>query len=117
MHVPPSITAVQAALLAASQNAIHASYVAVAGQVVEALENTRAHIIAATHVLEGLCPTEPHACAVAQAISGLRTTLDGALLVAASLDPVDGHLPVGTVDPVFDGLEDATRVLFASRWG
>ncbi len=56
-------------------------------------------------------------CAALQSIQGVRTQLDGALEVASHLDPVDGVLPVGTVDPVFEVLEDATRILFASRWG
>ena len=68
-------------------------------------------------VLDELCPTDARACAVRQAIDGLRARLDGALQLATTLDPEDGQLPVGTVDPVFEVLEDASRILFASRWG
>ena len=117
MHVPPDITAVKAALCAAGQNAVDASYVHGAAEVVEALQTSRDNVQAAIGALHALCPADPTSCAVLQSIEGLTTRLDSALLVARQLDPVDGQLPVGTVDPVFVELEHAAELLFASRWG
>lgn len=117
MQVPPSLASVKAALYAAAQNAVQASYVH-GVDAVEALRSTRNDVRAAVGTLHALCPAEPTACAVLQAIEGQLTRhIDTALRIARHIDPVDGVLPVGTVDPVFVDLEQAADILSASRWG
>ncbi|MCW2920474.1 MAG: hypothetical protein JWL76_348 [Thermoleophilia bacterium] len=117
MRISPTLASVQSDLHAAEAQAVDASYLHGAGPVAEALRSSSDHVQAAVDALGTLCPAEPTACAALQSIEGLRSRLDSALQIAKTLDPENGQLPVGTVDPVYDVLQDATRILFASRWG
>ncbi len=117
MQVPPPITAARAAILAAQQHIAQASFVGGSEDVVDALSTTRSDVQDAAVAQRDLSPTSRGACVVLHALEGLRAQLDDALQVASALDPDAGRLPIGTVDPVFDVLEDASGILFASRWG
>lgn len=117
MQVSPTISAAQAALLAATQHVVHASYVEGSSDVVDALQQTCVGMHATAEALRDMASTSLRACVVLQALEGLRAQLDDMVRIASALDEESGRLPIGTVDPVFEVLEDASDILYASRWG
>lgn len=117
MQVPPPLTSARSAILAAKHNVATASMVDGATAVTGALRQTSADLQDAARALRELSPSSTGACIVLHAIEGLRPQLDDAVRVASELDPANGQLPIGMVDPLFEVLEDASTILFASRWG
>lgn len=117
MRISPTFAAARESLVAAGQTAAAATYTSGATTIVQALLDARAHVDTAARMLDRLAPADPTAAATMQAIEGIRTQLDAAISVTHTIDRERGRLPIGLVDPLFDGIEQASDLLFASRWG
>ncbi len=117
MQISPSSSTARASLLEASTQLAHASYATGASKIVDALQTTSKHVRDAERALEYLCETERVGCDAVRALDEVRDRIQQAIRDARDLPGRDGQLPVGTIDAAYADIEQASDLVYASRWG